>query len=121
MTDAASGLTVYYFTPEQGSKAVCAGESACNSTWPPVMASSAPSALTGFSGQFTLVQISGGGELAYDGWPLHTYAGDSKPGDTNGQGSGGKWFAVTPALTASGAGSSSGGGTPAPSGTTSGY
>ena len=29
-------------------------------------------------------------------WPLYRYAGDAKAGDTNGQGSGGVWFAVTP-------------------------
>ena len=27
-------------------------------------------------------------------WPLYRFAGDSEPGDTNGQGSGGVWFVV---------------------------
>lgn len=29
-------------------------------------------------------------------WPMYTFAGDKKPGDTNGQGVGGTWYAVTP-------------------------
>lgn len=29
-------------------------------------------------------------------WPIHTFAGDAKPGDTNGQGVGGTWYAVSP-------------------------
>ncbi|WP_328891976.1 hypothetical protein [Streptomyces sp. NBC_00316] len=30
----------------------------------------------------------------YGGWPVYRYAGDTKPGDLNGQGIGGTWFAV---------------------------
>ena len=30
-----------------------------------------------------------------DCWPIYTFAGDKKPGDTNGQGVGGTWYAIT--------------------------
>jgi hypothetical protein len=30
------------------------------------------------------------------GPPLYRYAGDAAPGDTNGQGVGGSWYAITP-------------------------
>jgi predicted lipoprotein with Yx(FWY)xxD motif len=101
-----SGLTLYYFKPEQGSKLVCDSGS-CVATWPLVTASGTPSAGQGVSGQLTTVSAPNGQtEVAYNGWPLHTYAGDKSPGDTNGQGIGGQWFAATPSLTSSGAGGS---------------
>ncbi|MEV8455331.1 SCO0930 family lipoprotein [Streptomyces sp. NPDC052095] len=35
-------------------------------------------------------------QLTIDCWPLYWYTGDEKPGDTNGQGVNGTWFAVRP-------------------------
>ena len=43
----------------------------------------------------TIATPSGGKQLTYMGWPLYTYSGDSAPGQANGQGSGGIWFAMT--------------------------
>ena len=34
-------------------------------------------------------------QVTYNGWPLHYFAGDEKPGDTMGQDQGGVWFVVT--------------------------
>ena len=103
------GFTLYYFTPEQGSKVVCTGS--CATTWPPVTASGGVSAPSGVTGTFATVTLADGSmEVTYNGWPLHTYAGDSAAGQTNGQGIEGKWFAATPGLTANaggGAGASS--------------
>jgi predicted lipoprotein with Yx(FWY)xxD motif len=36
-----------------------------------------------------------GDQSAYGGKPLYYFAGDAKPGDSNGQGVGNVWFAVT--------------------------
>ena len=115
------GLTLYYFTPEQGSKVACTGS--CASTWPPLTASGAPSAPSGVSGTFATVTLADGSmEVTYNGWPLHTYSGDSAAGQTNGQGIGGKWYAATPGLTTSGgAGSSAGGGSSSSSSSYGGY
>jgi predicted lipoprotein with Yx(FWY)xxD motif len=44
----------------------------------------------------TVDNPSGGLQLTYDGWPLYTFAGDSGPGQANGEGVGGVWFAMTP-------------------------
>lgn len=111
------GLTLYYFTPEQGNKVVCASDSSCNGTWPPVTSSSgAPSAPSGVNGTFGVVTLPNGqAEVTFNGWPLHTYAGDSGAGQTNGQGIAGKWFAATPSLTSSGSGSGAGSGGSSPS------
>ncbi|MFH8473887.1 hypothetical protein [Streptomyces sp. NPDC018000] len=35
-------------------------------------------------------------QQALDCRPVHTLSGDVKPGDTNGQGVGGTWYAVPP-------------------------
>jgi predicted lipoprotein with Yx(FWY)xxD motif len=41
------------------------------------------------------MQTNGSSQVTYGGRPLYYFAGDAKPGDTNGQGVGGLWFAVT--------------------------
>src|SRR5579864_4250309 len=91
------GFTLYYFTPEQGSKVVCAADTACNTTWPPLTSSSgAPAAPSGVNGTFATATLPNGqAEVTFNGWPLHTYSGDSAAGQTNGQGVEGKWFAAT--------------------------
>ena len=96
------GLTLYYFTPEKGGVVACTG--GCASTWPPLKANGAETKPSSVTGTLATVALSDGSmEVTYNGWPLHTYAGDSAVGQTNGQGVAGKWFAATPALTANGA------------------
>jgi hypothetical protein len=41
-------------------------------------------------------------------WPLYRFAGDAAPGETNGQGSGGVWFAAAPDGSLIGSGNSGG-------------
>jgi predicted lipoprotein with Yx(FWY)xxD motif len=114
LTDRA-GMTLYYFTPEMGSKLVC-DTGTCVSTWPLVTVTGSPSAAPSLTGQLTTISApSGQSEIVYNGWPLHTYSGDKSPGDTNGQGIAGKWFAATPSLTSSGS-SGAGGATPSATG-----
>jgi predicted lipoprotein with Yx(FWY)xxD motif len=98
----AAGYTLYYFMPEQGSKLVCAS-GACASTWPLVLSGGSPVAGAGVTGQLGTVSGPGGSTVVtYAGWPLHHYSGDSAPGQTNGQGIGGQWFAAIVALTPTG-------------------
>jgi len=108
------GLTLYYFTPEKGSNVVCASSNACITTWPPLISSSgAPSAPSGASGMFAVATLPNGtAEVTYNGWPLHTYSGDSTAGQTSGQGIQGMWFAATPGLTAAGSSGAGSGSTP---------
>ncbi|WP_406434776.1 hypothetical protein [Streptomyces sp. NBC_01589] len=35
-------------------------------------------------------------QVTVSGWPVYRYASDTRPGDLNGQGIGGTWFAVGP-------------------------
>jgi predicted lipoprotein with Yx(FWY)xxD motif len=126
------GLTIYYFLPEKGgTTAAC--NATCLSAWPPVVSSGSPTSSSGVTGTLGVVSITYNGspvnEVTYNGWPLHTYSGDSASGQTNGQNIGNTWFAAEPATTAdeTGATQASGSGsapppaaTPTPSSTSTG-
>lgn len=100
------GMTLYRWTTDSGAnigKINCVG--GCAAVWPPFVlpagtANPVPGA--GVTGALTtLVNPEGKGtQVLYKGWPLYFYAKDQAPGDTTGQGVGGKWFVVTPDQTA---------------------
>ncbi len=93
----AQGLTLYYRTSDTPSS-VCSG--GCASAWPPIIASSTPSAPSSLPGKLGLLSDANGSQVTYNGHPLYTYSGDSGPGQSNGQGVGGVWFVVTTGLAA---------------------
>ena len=105
-----TGLTLYELDTEANGQIMCTG--ACRSNWPPLLlpagvTSATPGAgVTGTLG--TITRPDGGRQVTYDGRPLYLYSGDQSPGQTNGQGLQGVWFAMTPS-------GPSGGGTPTPS------
>jgi predicted lipoprotein with Yx(FWY)xxD motif len=93
-----AGMTLYHYTGEAKGKIDCTGT--CKSLWPPQLAGSAkPVAGPGIiaSKLGTIKRPDGGIQLTYNGLALYRYSGDKKPGQTNGQGVEGSWFAVTPA------------------------
>jgi len=99
------GLTLYYLKTDAHTEVTCTGD--CAQTWPPDLVTAVPDAAA-LSGQLgTIANPAGGTQLTYEGWPLYTYAGDSAPGQANGEGIGGVWFAMTPK--GPGGGGSSGG------------
>jgi predicted lipoprotein with Yx(FWY)xxD motif len=108
------GHTLYLFEKDTGTKSTCTG--ACAEQWPPLGASGKPAVGSGLSASKigTTPRSDGAAEVTYNGHPLYLFAGDSKPGDTNGQGItafGGGWFALSAAgnkVTGTGTGSSSG-------------
>jgi predicted lipoprotein with Yx(FWY)xxD motif len=96
------GRTLYYFLPERGGKIVCSS-SACTGYWPPSLtAGGNPTGSAGVTGQLGLIaRASGAQQITYNTWPLYTFAGDTAPDQTNGQGVvgfGGKWLVATPGL-----------------------
>jgi len=113
--DTSQGFTVYHLKTETGGQIMCTGS--CTGIWPPLLANGSVDAhVGGFPGTFaTISRPDGGTQLTYDGMPLYTYSGDTKPGEANGQGIQGVWFAVspsgsnTPTSGSSGSGSSGGG------------
>jgi predicted lipoprotein with Yx(FWY)xxD motif len=90
------GLTLYRLTTDTSTKITCTGD--CAQTWPPLLSTNgkAPSSPS-VGGQFgTLTRPDAGVQITFNGMPLYTYAGDSRPGQANGEGIGGVFFAVSP-------------------------
>ena len=88
------GLTLYHLTTDSSTMTTCTG--GCAQTWPPLLTvnGKAP-ALPGLMGTFgTLRRPDGSVQVTFDGMPLYRFAGDALPGQANGQGIGGVWFAV---------------------------
>jgi predicted lipoprotein with Yx(FWY)xxD motif len=90
------GLTVYRFDNDKTPGRTTCGPGVCASTWPAVIVTGTPTAGPGIDGKLsTFTRDDGKTQLQIDGHPLYTFAGDTKPGDTNGQGILDKWYAVT--------------------------
>jgi predicted lipoprotein with Yx(FWY)xxD motif len=94
-----SGRTVYLWAADGMNKSTCSG--ACAGAWPPVLAHGKLAASGGVKAADlgTITRSDGTKQVTYDGHPLYTFAGDSAPGQTNGQGSdnfGAKWWLVAP-------------------------
>jgi predicted lipoprotein with Yx(FWY)xxD motif len=106
-----TGLTLYELNTEANGQIMCAG--ACTSVWPPLLlpagvtSATAGPGVTGTLG--TITRPDGGTQVTYDGRPLYRYSGDQSPGQANGQGIQGVWFAMTPSGPSGGGG---GGGYP---------
>jgi predicted lipoprotein with Yx(FWY)xxD motif len=91
----AEGLTLYGLTDDTAGVSTCDG--ACADAWPPLTVDG-PDLPAGLdSDVFSVVERSDGTfQLKAGEGPLYRFAGDAGPGDTNGQGSGGVWFATAP-------------------------
>jgi predicted lipoprotein with Yx(FWY)xxD motif len=94
----ASGKTLYWFAIDTPTTSKCNGT--CASYWPPVIGTPQAGSGVSLSGSFgTIKRSDGTTQATYDGHPLYTYAGDTAPGMTGGNGknlSGGLWWAMTP-------------------------
>ena len=81
------GHTLYLFEKDTSRRSACSGQ--CAQYWPPLLTHGAPVAHDGVK-QSLLGQIrraDGSQQVTYAGHPLYRYIGDSKPGQTNGEGS----------------------------------
>ncbi|MFJ2116599.1 MULTISPECIES: SCO0930 family lipoprotein [unclassified Streptomyces] len=92
------GMTVYRFTNDTAwpMKTACVG--ACLDKWPvvaPVEKGEIDSTIQQ-KGNVTFDRPDGIKQQTLNCSPLYTFADDKKPGDINGQGVGGTWFAVSP-------------------------
>ena len=92
----ADGRTLYGFTNDTNGTSSCTGT--CAQNWPPLIVSAdwKPADGAKVANLHTVKRDDGQLQLAVGKWPLYTFAGDSGPGDVNGQGSLGKWFVVHP-------------------------
>jgi predicted lipoprotein with Yx(FWY)xxD motif len=99
-----TGRSLYVFmadTQDSGTSA-CGDDDGCAAEWPPLVGDGAPVAGEGVDASMlgSITRDDGTTQITYNGWPLYLFAGDTAPGDTNGQGIdefGGLWFLVSPA------------------------
>lgn len=97
-----SGRAVYLWAADSMNKSTCSG--ACAGAWPPVTTKGMVTAANGAKAADlgTITRSDGSKQVTYLGHPLYFFAGDSGPGQTNGQGNdgfGAKWWLVAPAGT----------------------
>jgi predicted lipoprotein with Yx(FWY)xxD motif len=91
-----SGKVLYFLTDTKGTSFACA--SGCTGLWPPLLTTGKPRAGSGIvSKKLGTVKRDGRLQVTYDGHPLYLYAGDSHPGQVNGEGIksfGGTWYVL---------------------------
>ncbi|MBI4234088.1 MAG: cupredoxin domain-containing protein, partial [Chloroflexi bacterium] len=65
--------------------------------WPPLLTAGDPTAGAGATATLlgTSKRKDGSSQVTYNGWPLHYFSRDQKPGDTTGQAVGGVWFVIS--------------------------
>jgi predicted lipoprotein with Yx(FWY)xxD motif len=93
----AEGMTLYEYTPDEGTTSNCYGE--CASFWPPLMAKGNPTGGEGVmsSALGTTERKEGTMQVTYHGHPLYTFAEDKEPGEANGNEFEGIWFVLNQA------------------------
>ena len=91
------GMTLYRFDKDTNDPATSNCNGDCAAQWPPVIATSDEFQLQGIDKALvgTVQRADGSRQVTIAGWPVYRFAGDKVPCDTNGQGVGGVWFAVT--------------------------
>jgi predicted lipoprotein with Yx(FWY)xxD motif len=105
-----NGMSLYTFDVDAPGKSNCSGD--CLANWPPLAVANA-GAITVGSGldaaAFTAITRDDGSmQVAFNSLPLYFFVGDKAPGDTKGDGVGGKWhLAMASSAPASSAPSSS--------------
>jgi predicted lipoprotein with Yx(FWY)xxD motif len=95
-----NGRTLYLFERDRANKSNCAN--GCLSVWPAVTANAKPRARGGaVASQIgTIRRADGSRQVTYAKHPLYYYAGDTRPGQTKGQGLnqfGAKWYVLSSA------------------------
>lgn len=98
VTDGA-GRTLYRFDNDSNKppKSVCNGD--CQDAWPPLLIKSPGKIFPdGIDPKILgyVERADGTCQVTINGWPVYYFIADAKPGDLNGQGVNGKWFAVAP-------------------------
>ncbi len=99
-----NGMTLYTYKKDTtpGTSACTAG---CATNWPPFKlgAGETVQAGTGVTGTFaTIKRDDGSDQVTYNGAPLYYFVGDTKAGDTSGQGLNNVWYVASPTGSAPG-------------------
>ena len=94
------GRTLYLWDADHGPRSTCTA--ACAQAWPPLTTTGAPKASGAVKSSLlgTATRADGSREVTYAGHPLYRFSGDSRPGQTNGEGLkafGAEWYVLSPA------------------------
>src|SRR5262249_33009263 len=94
------GHTLYLFEKDKRGHSACSG--VCTAYWPPLTTTGKPTATGGAKRSLlgTIRRADGTKQATCAGHPLYLFSGDSKRGQTNGEGLtdfGASWYALTPA------------------------
>ncbi|MET7271261.1 hypothetical protein ABZS59_08735 [Streptomyces flaveolus] len=89
--------TLYLFLADKKNKSHCTG--GCAEAWPPLLTDGPAKAGEGVDKKLLDIakRSDGAEQVTYNGHPLYYYAGDTEPGQTNGQGLdqfGAVWYVV---------------------------
>jgi predicted lipoprotein with Yx(FWY)xxD motif len=81
---------------DEGGEPTC--YDSCAANWPALLAEGEITVGDGLddSDFSTAARTDGGNQVKVGTWPLYRFGGDQAPGDTNGHGASGVWFAVSP-------------------------
>ncbi|GAA4894366.1 COG4315 family predicted lipoprotein [Streptomonospora salina] len=91
------GYTLYTYTGDGSDPSYSACTGGCAEQWPPALADgrlSTDGVDEDLAGR--MERTGGGTQVTLSGKPLYRFSGDVDPGDVNGQGVDGTWFAVRP-------------------------
>jgi predicted lipoprotein with Yx(FWY)xxD motif len=102
-----AGFTLYRFDKDSAHPPTSNCDGACATTWPPVLVKAGSKIF--FNGvprnAIGVVQRHDGKlQVTVGGWPVYRFSKDTGPGQTNGEGVGGTWFAVSPKVGEAGPG-----------------
>jgi len=92
------GRTLYYSKNDTLHKVSCISD--CTEAWIPLLfkGKGPVTASTKLPGKLITDKTVNGNQVAYNGHYLYTFAGDSAPGDIQGQGRNDEWYVATSAL-----------------------
>lgn len=98
LTDS-EGMVLYLFTNDEQGSGVSNCEGDCLANWPAFVADDPLTLPDGVPGELAQIERSDGSmQVAYNGWPLYYFIGDTAPGDTTGHEVGDVWFVVNPSV-----------------------
>jgi predicted lipoprotein with Yx(FWY)xxD motif len=94
----ASGRTLYRYTVDSKGVNRCTSNATCAKYWPRLLvkAGATPAAGAGVKASLlgTIKATNGMRQVTYAGFPLYTFAGDTKSGQVSGQGFEKQWYVV---------------------------
>jgi uncharacterized surface protein with fasciclin (FAS1) repeats len=93
-----AGKTLYFFTNDAFGTSACSGN--CLNNWPIFYVESPVFPASFDASDFGSIDRGDGVmQTTFKGWPLYYFANDSEPGQTSGEGVGGRWFIAKPDYT----------------------